>query len=136
MNDTELIPEVEHPVAKPTIDPLSITRNIIAELASMADITMDTWKQEVRQIALASAAHGDFKSALKGYEDLGKHLGTLTDAPAAQHLHLHSQEAIRESSTEDLQHRLAQIKASQAQLATSSQSEPACDDTDLEDLLA
>jgi hypothetical protein len=132
----ELIPEVEHPVGAPAPkDPLGITRAIIAELAGMADITMDTWKAEVRQVALAAAAHGDFKSALKGYEDLGKHLGTLTDAPAAQHLHLHSQEAIRESSTEDLQQRLAQIKASQAELNKPQSDAPSVDD-EIEDLLA
>lgn len=97
-------------------DPLTTTRRVIGELAVIVDCTMDTWRQELRAIALAAAAHGDFKSAVEGYKDIGKNLGALVDnpvAPPAQHLHIHEAE-LREASTADLETKLAGIRARQA----------------------
>jgi hypothetical protein len=125
-------------------DPIGLTRMVIAELTTVAGITLDTWAGEVRQIALASAAHGDFKSALTGYEQLGKHLGALKDqatGPTEQHLHLHNltAEELRGASTEALQARLDAIKRQQGAKATTQDELPLPElntANDLEELLA
>lgn len=90
-------------------DPVMASRAVIAELVGLADVTLDTWRAELRQISLAAAAHGDFKSSVDGYKEIGKSLGAVSEAPA-QHLHLHGDE-LKEASVEQIQARLTAVRS-------------------------
>jgi hypothetical protein len=114
-------------------DPVTITRMILFELAAIADCTLDTWRKELRQISLAAAAHGDFKSAVEGFRDIGKHLGALAEKPAEQHLHLHDAASVKEATTSELEAKLAALRQRQAEAAAQRKAHEA--QTAAEDLL-
>lgn len=101
------------PLADPMADALLATGNAIARIAKIPEALHDMWIHEMRMISLAAAAHGDYDSALKGYEKMGEAHGYLGKA-AQQHVHFHGGDPalVREAPTSDLEKRLADIRAS------------------------
>lgn len=101
------------------INPFKIAAKEIKCLTDRPRVTMETWADDVAAISKAAAASGKFKESLDGMAMLGEHFGCLNknQSPAEQHLHLHgaSSEALKEIGTNDLESRLAQLKAREAQ---------------------
>ena len=75
-------------------------------------LTMPAWAHEVRAVARAAAASGDFRNALVGYELVGKYLGALNNTSGENHLHIHRPTDIDKLSTSQLRDRLVEVEAS------------------------
>jgi len=73
----------------------------------------ERYLREVLSVTRAAAIGGEYESALKGYQTIGKLLGHITDAPS-QHVHLHGathQAAdLINASDEELSRRLIAVK--------------------------
>ncbi len=89
--------------------------------ASFSRVKFDAaqWAMEVRAIAQAAAVEGEYSIALDAYRMLGRNLNvTLDQQPAdTNHVHLHGPMdayAQRESTDEELQQRMEEIRKKQA----------------------
>ncbi len=99
----------------PDIGPLAVTQAVLAHLAVIPDAVEANWENELRQISLAAAASGDFKSAVDGYKELGRAFGKTAENAPAQHVHFHEAEVVREATNEDLEARLAFLRRKRAE---------------------
>ena len=104
-----------------------VAQSNLAQMCKTPRFMKDHWADELRMISLGAAAAGDHKTALDGYETLGKHVGALSDGPAQQHLHIHDAELVREATTQELDGSLQTIRDRKAAL-TAQISPPTPDD--------
>lgn len=104
--------------------PAVVTSALITRMALLPKATMESWRDEVRILAIAAASNGDFKSGMQGMEMVGKSLGQLSDNPQAAVLHLHNPAVAREATDDALEQRLQELRTVKAEVVSDPSDDP------------